>query len=147
MESVAKVYARHAIGFDRVRTRELMEEPYLEIVAGLLPPPARVLDLGCGGGEPIARYFIERGYDLTGIDIAEEMLVMCRSRFPSVTWLKEDMRSMALSTRFDLLIAWDSFFHLRRDEQRQMFETFRHQTAPLTVPRKTDPFRNRRNRR
>lgn len=107
-----------------------MEVPYLELAAALAPPPGRVLDLGCGSGEPLARYFIERGHAVTGVDLVEEMLRMCRTRFPGMRWLRGDMRALDLGEPFDLVIAWDSFFHLPRADQRTMFATFRRHTAP-----------------
>ena len=127
---LAKLYARHAERFDRARTRSLMELPYLELAASLVPPPGKMLDLGCGSGEPLARYFIERGYEVTGVDVVEEMLAMCRARFPHLKWLEADMRRIDIGERFGIVIAWDSYFHLPPDDQRRMFETFRRHTAP-----------------
>jgi SAM-dependent methyltransferase len=127
---LAALYARHARDFDRVRTRSLMERPYLDLVAELAPPPGKVLDVGCGSGEPIARHFVERGYQVTGIDFATEMLAMCRARFPAMTWRSMDMRQLELAETFNVVIAWDSFFHLTPDEQRAMFPRFARHTAP-----------------
>jgi hypothetical protein len=52
------------------------------------------------------------------------MIDLCRSRFPSAAWLVADMRELALERRFDGLLAWDSFFHLRPEHQRAMFPVF-----------------------
>ena len=127
---LAELYSRHARRFDQARTGSSMERPYLEVAASLAPPPAKVLDLGCGSGEPIARYFVERGYEVTGVDAVSEMLDLCRIRFPTMAWRQADMRGLELGERFEVVIAWDSFFHLKCDEQRGMFETFRRHTAP-----------------
>ena len=129
MIDLAALYARHARRFDEARTRSLMELPYLETATSLVPSPGTVLDVGCGSGEPIARYFIERGYEVTGVDVVEEMLEMCRARFPQMRWLQADMREIDVGARFDIVIAWDSFFHLPPDGQRRMFQTFRRHTA------------------
>ena len=40
------------------------------------------------------------------------------------------MRTLALGERFDVLVAWDSFFHLPMDDQRGMFEIFARHAAP-----------------
>jgi len=127
---LAALYARHARRFDAARTGSAMELPYLEKAAALVPPPGHVLDLGCGSGEPIARWFVERSYRVTGVDAVEEMLALARARFPQMTWLREDMRALDLPARFDVVIAWDSFFHLPPDDQRAMFHTFARHTAP-----------------
>ncbi|HVJ21512.1 MAG TPA: class I SAM-dependent methyltransferase, partial [Polyangiaceae bacterium] len=110
MIDLVAVYARHARAFDRQRTGCTMERPYLDRVSSLAPPPGKVLDLGCGSSEPIARYFVEKGYQLTGVDAVGEMLAMCRERFPAMTWRQSDMRGLKLGERFDIVIAWDSFF-------------------------------------
>jgi SAM-dependent methyltransferase len=127
---LVELYARHARRFDAVRKGSRIERPYLERAAALSPPPGQVLDLGCGSGEPIARFFLEKGYRVTGVDAAHEMLAIGRARFPDTRWLRADMRRLDLRERFDLVIAWDSFFHLPPDDQRTMFETFRKHTAP-----------------
>jgi hypothetical protein len=58
------------------------------------------------------------------------MIDLCKARFPAMTWLVGDMRSLGLGERFDAAIAWDSFFHLTADAQRGMFPIFREHVAP-----------------
>ena len=130
MTEVRFVYDNVAQQFDRDRSKSLMEMPYLRRVLSRLGEGACVLDLGCGAAEPIARFFIEAGCRVTGVDLAPAMLVMCRERFPEMTWLECDMRSLDLDRRFDAILAWDSFFHLAEDEQRTMFAIFEKHTAP-----------------
>ena len=125
MSDVRRLYERYAREFDRERDRGLMERAYLTEVATRLRSGAWVLDLGCGAGEPIARFFIERGFRLTGIDAAPSMVALSRERFPHAIWDVADMRGLALAVRFDAAIAWDSLFHLTQDEQRAMFPIFR----------------------
>src|SRR5262249_3404211 len=54
-----------------------------------------------------------------------EMIAMFEANLPGQAAILEDMRELHLSTRFDGLLAWDSFFHLDHDDQRAMFATFR----------------------
>ncbi len=108
-----------------------MEAGWLDRFLGLLPlPRPAVLDLGCGPGEPMARYLAERGCDLTGVDSAPEMIAACEARLPGHSWRVGDMRALSLGHRFDGILAWDSFFHLLHDDQRRMFPTFREHAAP-----------------
>ena len=132
MTDVWRFYERLADTWDRDRgiPGRLMERPYLDRSHRGSSRVRGVLDLGCGSGEPIARYFIERGYDVTGVDAAPAMIALCRKRFPSCTWIEADMRTLALGRRFDAIIAWDSFFHLDQDEQRAMFPVFQHHIEP-----------------
>ena len=49
--------------------------PDLTVVAGLVPPGSRVLDLGCGEGELLAHLFSERGCTGTGVEIDDDAVV------------------------------------------------------------------------
>lgn len=101
-----------------------MEREYLEAMLARLPEGGAVLDLGCGSGEPLAGFFIRKGFQVTGVDGSPEMIAMCRERFPGMSWLVADMRGLALGRRFDAVLAWDSFFHLSKEDQRAMFAVF-----------------------
>jgi 2-polyprenyl-3-methyl-5-hydroxy-6-metoxy-1,4-benzoquinol methylase len=120
-DAVASVYHRAAAAWDRQRSRALFERGWLERLAAALPPGAAVLDLGCGSGEPIARWLIAQGFAVTGVDIAEPMLAICRRRWPERAWVRADMRALDLGRRFDGIVAWDSLFHLAPPAQRAMF--------------------------
>lgn len=130
MTDVWPLYDRHVLQFDASRGRTLREAPYLTAAMDHAGAGASVLDLGCGVGEPIARHLIEAGYRVTGVDAAPAMIEVCRRRFPTAAWLVADMRTLALAERFDTIVAWDSFFHLTRDEQRATFPLFRRHLNP-----------------
>lgn len=112
------VYERQAVTYDARRSRSLFEANWLETFADSLPSGGRVLDLGCGAGEPIARWLIDQGFAVTGIDFAEAMLAIARERWPDGDWRNADMRRLDLGDTFDGIVAWGSFFHLTPDEQR-----------------------------
>lgn len=122
---VIGLYTEHGADFDKERGRSLAEKPWLDRFASLLPGGGSILDIGCGSGEPIAGYFIANGYDVTGIDASLPLIELCRNRFPENLWAVADMRELALGRRFDGLIAWHSFFHLKPEDQRLMFGIFR----------------------
>ncbi|HUF66881.1 MAG TPA: class I SAM-dependent methyltransferase [Gemmatimonadaceae bacterium] len=123
-DTVIDLYERHAQLFDRDRDRSLQERAWLEQFLTRVPAGGTVLDVGCGMGEPIARYFIERGFGVVGVDASATMIELCRARFPGSEWLAADMRELELGRRFDGILAWDSFFHLGDDDQRGMFPRF-----------------------
>lgn len=81
-------------------------------------------------GEPIARYVIERGRDVLGVDASPTLIGMCRARFPGSEWLVADMRELDLGRRFAGQLAWDSLFHLSGDAQRAMFHRFAAHALP-----------------
>lgn len=122
---IIPLYERNTKYWDSDRGRRLIEKAWLDRFMGLQPGERHVLDLGCGSAEPIARYLVEDGCDVTGIDAAPSMIDMCRQRFPEQTWLVADMRKLSLNRIFSGIVAWNSFFHLPPDDQREMFSIFR----------------------
>ena len=108
----------------------MLEQAWLDRFRDLMPTDGDVLDIGCGAGEPIARYFIEPGRDLTGVDSAPEMIAICKGYFPDGQWHVADMRTLSLKRVFSGILAWDSFFHLCHNDQCQMFPVFRKHAAP-----------------
>jgi SAM-dependent methyltransferase len=72
-------------------------------VAGLVPPPARVLDAGCGTGR-IAIRLAALGFDPVGVDVDESMLAQARTDAPTLDWRSGDLATLALDERFDLVV-------------------------------------------
>lgn len=114
------IYARQAKRFDAERTKSLQEQQWLDRLLAPIRSGGRILDLGCGAGDPIAGYLLERGFDVVGLDASSEMLALARARYPDAEWVLGDMRTLDLGGRFDAVIAWNSFFHLMPSEQRDV---------------------------
>ncbi|WP_420398226.1 class I SAM-dependent methyltransferase [Nioella sp.] len=91
---------------------------------------ATVLDLGCGSGLPIARWFTDQRCAVTGVDGSKRMLDHFRGNLPGARAVLADMRGLSLGHRFDVIVAWDSFFHLSREDQRAMLPVFATHAAP-----------------
>ena len=93
-------------------------------------PGKRLLDLGCGTG-CISIPLAQRGYQVTGVDISEEMLAAAREKSRAlqlgIDWRKQDLISLQLFDEagnemvFDAAIAtFDVFNHLTEPEDLQM---------------------------
>ena len=85
-----------------------------------LPRGGAVLDLGCGGGEPIARFLIDQGFSVTGVDAAGSQIDLAQTRFPRERWIKADMRTVVLDEQFDAVVAWNSLTWLTHADQALM---------------------------
>ncbi len=129
-DHIIDLYERHARDFDRERSRSLQEKTWLDRFLSHVRPSGTVLDVGCGMAEPIARYIIDAGCHIVGIDSSPTLIEMCGARFPTSEWLVADMRHLAMGRRFDGILAWDSLFHLPRDDQRAMFPRFAAHVLP-----------------
>jgi SAM-dependent methyltransferase len=132
--AVSDLYERFADHYiaDRSRT-SWNEERWLDRFLDSMPAERRILDLGCGAGAPIGKYLLEHGCSITGIDTSPTLINHCREHSPQGQWLVADMRRLSLATKFDGLIAWDSFFHLNHADQRDMFPVFREHAEPAAL--------------
>jgi 2-polyprenyl-3-methyl-5-hydroxy-6-metoxy-1,4-benzoquinol methylase len=130
-DNIIDLYERHAHDYvtDR-RSVAWSESAWLDRFSALLRPEASILDMGCGCGEPMARYLIEQGFAVSGVDTSPTLIALCNQHFPGHSWHVADMRTLAVPDRFDGLLAWDSFFHLTHQDQRRMFPIFKRHAAP-----------------
>ncbi len=127
-------YEKHGYAWDADR-RALgwIEKPWHDRFIAAIPRGAAVLDLGCGGGSPVALNLVTSGIRVTGVDASQTLVSLCRERMPDEEWIVGDMRSVSLDRTFDGMIAWDSFFHLAPDDQRRMFAIFAAHAGPSAM--------------
>jgi SAM-dependent methyltransferase len=73
-------------------------------------PGDRVLDVGCGTGV-FLRMCADRGASVVGVDAAEGMLEVARSRIPEGEFHHADLQALPFATdEFDLVTGFASFF-------------------------------------
>lgn len=84
-------------------------------VAELLPPPAKVLDAGCGTGRVAVR-LDELGYDVVGVDVDAEMLFVAAKDAPDLHWLLADLSTIELDMEFDLVLVAGNTIPLLEDD-------------------------------
>ena len=73
-----------------------------------------MLHLGCGAGGHDR--FLKADFDITGVDLNEEMLTLARKANPKVTYLQGDMRSVRLDQQFDVVIVPDAIAYMNTEE-------------------------------
>jgi glycosyltransferase involved in cell wall biosynthesis/2-polyprenyl-3-methyl-5-hydroxy-6-metoxy-1,4-benzoquinol methylase len=108
-------------------------------VALALRADARILDVGCGPGW-VSEYFARIGYDMTGIDISEDLIEIARDRLAHLPYqvdqetpvqcrfLVHDIEAGPLEQKFDAIICYDALHHFE-DEQ----SVFRNLAAMLDL--------------
>jgi cyclopropane fatty-acyl-phospholipid synthase-like methyltransferase len=130
-DSVGPGYDGIAEAWQRSRADDSFRERALvDRLVAPLPPGARVLDLGCGSGEPIGRYLGSLGFDLTCVDLSPRLLALAKAAVPRGTFLQGDMRTIRLHPQFDAIVAWDSVFHLPRADHGPLFRRLRRWLHP-----------------
>ncbi|WP_413289027.1 class I SAM-dependent methyltransferase [Bdellovibrio sp. HCB337] len=137
MADKSKVYETYnKIGswFDNVRSKDLsFELHHLEALTSHLQKGAKILDLGCGSGRPIAAFLLDQGFKVTAVDGSAQMIELAKQYIPQADIRLIDMRSLNLSEKFDAIIMWHSFFHLTADDQRAIFPILEKHINPQGV--------------
>lgn len=93
-----------------------------DFFARLASDQGELLDLGCGAGEPVAKAFIERGWEVTGVDFCEAMLGLARRYVPQMRPVCADIRDVAFEPKsFNAVTAVYSLFHVPVDTHVDLF--------------------------
>ncbi|ORX95340.1 S-adenosyl-L-methionine-dependent methyltransferase [Basidiobolus meristosporus CBS 931.73] len=108
---------------------------YLEKLYELAPAQntTRLLELGCATGLPWTQKMLEKGYQITAVDLSERQIQLARENLKrwisanpaenSVDLVSADMMKLAYSNyTFDAVVAFFSIIHVPRDMQLVLLE-------------------------
>lgn len=88
----------------------------LDTFISFLNPNATILDLGCGHGRDL-EYFLEKGFDVIGIDNSSELLGIAKKRVPSSKFIEMDIRDIdSIDLKFDGIWANAILHHLHIED-------------------------------
>lgn len=98
------------------------ERAWYERFVALLPSAARVLDLGCGNGEPYLVDLLARGHRAVAVDLSHEQLRRARANVPAALLVEADMAEVAFADgAFDGIWSLHAIWNLPRQEHRALF--------------------------
>lgn len=90
-----------------------------------------LLDLGCGAGEPVAQFFLQRDWDVTGVDFSPRMLALASEYAPTMKTELADMREVSFGANsFDAITAFYSLFHLPSADHLPLLLKWHHWLKP-----------------
>jgi len=116
-EVIAETY--HA----RRVAREQVNVEWLDGLRPLLPPNGVVVDLGCGSGVPISRYFASRGYRVTGYDFSPAMIDLARREVPEAVFNVAAIESLSLEPEsVDIVTSFFAIIHIDRTLHGEIFK-------------------------
>ena len=96
---------------------------YLEKLNSLLTPNSTILDIGCGAGVPIDKYFIDRGHKVIGLDISEKQIELARKNLPNGEFKVEDMSELKeREYSVDAVISFYAIFHTPRETHSEILK-------------------------
>jgi SAM-dependent methyltransferase len=91
--------------------------PALEKALQFVQHPQYALDIGCGSGGRLLGRLEAKGCAVTGVDLSGEMLNIARSNHPGAVFHQLDFMDFTSDKLFDVILAWDSLFHLASAKQ------------------------------
>ena len=94
------LYDEHAALYDTVFADPVGD--WVDVVVGVAPPPATLLDAGCGTGRH-AEALAARGYAVTLVDGSAAMLALAAARLPAAPAVVADLATLDLGARFDVV--------------------------------------------
>lgn len=116
-EALAKHY--HKIHFDINENKDMVDF-FIQNLKG-----KKVLDVGCGPGRD-AKYFSEKGLDVTGIDLTPDFIKMACLNAPNAKFVKMDMRHLDFpNNTFDGIWVCASFQHVPKEDARSTMLEFK----------------------
>lgn len=117
-----KVYDKIFDWYVSARSPEAGVEVIKEFTKNL-HPGAKVLDIGCGHGFPIANTLYRLGFKPYGIDSSIKMVTRFRKDLPGMpVQCSNVLNSDFFDTIFDAIIAYGFIIHLPQDQQTKVIE-------------------------
>lgn len=125
-DRLRQTYNRIAKDFYDEHSSDTWDDDYLKHLARALPQKARVLDLGCGGGND-SNKLADLDFDVTGIDISDEFIKIAKTYYPSLKFIQGDILRLPFKNdSFDGIFAKASLLHIaQKDMPNALKEAFR----------------------
>jgi cyclopropane fatty-acyl-phospholipid synthase-like methyltransferase len=98
-------------------------DKYLDKLNSLLITNATILDIGCGAGVPIDKYFIDRGHKIIGLDISEKQIELATKNLPDGEFKVQDMSEFVENEySVDAVISFYAIFHTPRETHGEILK-------------------------
>ncbi|MEC9375132.1 MAG: class I SAM-dependent methyltransferase [Pseudomonadota bacterium] len=95
-------------------------EKYTKLLIDRVANGSRVLELGCGPGDPTTKKLAEY-YDVTANDISESCLALARKNAPNAKFILADMTEIDFEGEyFDAIVSYYAFHHIPRDRYKPL---------------------------
>ena len=107
-------YNEIAQEYEKEFGNDYSDTPYIDIFLNYLDGK-KVLDIGCGVGN-LTKYILDKGFNVDGIDLSEEMLNIAKSKYDNINFLQMNMKDIILDKKYDGIMLAYSLFHSTKQE-------------------------------
>jgi cyclopropane fatty-acyl-phospholipid synthase-like methyltransferase len=123
--TLQEIYDKFAQTYEKSRGLFDMSEVLNSFYGRLEAKRGRLLDMGCGAGEPFARFFVDHGWTVMGVDFSRQQLALAAKYVPEMKTICADMREIEfVSDSFEAITAIYSLFHIPSGDHAGLFEKF-----------------------
>ena len=109
-----------AASYDQIADRWLDVSTYgfaqIERAVAFVKHKGAALDVGCGTGR-LMGLLHKHGFRTDGLDVSPTMIALARQRHPEARLFHADICRWELPRTYDLIVAWDSVWHVPLAEQ------------------------------
>ncbi|MCP3967653.1 MAG: class I SAM-dependent methyltransferase [Lentisphaerae bacterium] len=96
----------------------------IDYLFNTLPDKAKVLDVGCGAGRPVAS-LLSKKFDVLGIDISPEQIKLAQKNCPQAEFQVLDMVEADFPLEsFDAIVSFYALFHINRELHYTVLQKF-----------------------
>jgi SAM-dependent methyltransferase len=125
-EVVRAGYDAAAPSYLAARPSDGADVALLDELISRLTPGARVLDAGCGAGQPVSDRLVATGLTTTGLDLAWRQVAMARTLVPAITVAQADLAALPFSSgAFAAVVSYYAIIHVPRDEHPSVLAEIR----------------------
>ena len=101
-----------------------IEQPSIDEAIACLQPGAKILDVGCGSGKPIANYLVEKNFDVYGVDISPKLIDYAKQTIPENKLFVSDICDFSTNIKFDAIVCWFALFHIHAEHHIDVLKKF-----------------------
>ncbi|MFC1952838.1 class I SAM-dependent methyltransferase [Chloroflexota bacterium] len=101
--------------------KQFVNYRYLENLEKQLSPGSEILDLGCGAGKPIDRFFIDKGHSVSGIDISKTQIKLAKRNVPKARYKVKDISTLKRAEyQVNAVVSFYTIFHIPREKHGEL---------------------------
>ena len=101
-----------------------IEQPSIDEAISYLQLGAKILDVGCGSGKPIANYLVEKNFDVYGVDISPKLIDYAKQIIPENKLFVSDICDFSTDIKFDAIVCWFALFHIHAEHHLDVLKKF-----------------------